>query len=412
MLWNGISYLLVKNGQESLLEAFKNGWTKYRNSLVELTEGREWIFQKSSKHRKSQQQWVKHWCSWKTSGAVKQRPNNTGGLPEKNNRGRWVTQTCSRRSQHQRRSIEPQQLSFPLQMCPYVGLGMVFFCIGGPFLLHCHEDSTRSKGDQFCIDLPFWWQLWSLVRWFTSENMVIFQSYFELPEAILCHQIQPQMDGIWDGNIRGSVGKFVSPNPIAVKSCTFIPEHVEKSSKFCQISYIDLSWASENSQPPTLHLGVSSRCPSIPNFSQRPGTVWGLRQQPGLWNPGVWSHGGYWTKTKFKIFIRGRCAYDSLVSELWGIKSIKSTCSLIQTQHLSPPIPPVGENLICSRSSRLCCCSFTSAIFGLGDSHFTSIIKWMHDHYKKKSQTWKVLENSPIVGWFPPYLSSCTRGGW
>ena len=73
-------YLFVKNGQESLLEsAFKNGWTKYRNSLVELTEGREWIFQKSSKHRKSQQQWVKHWCSWKTSGAVKQRPNNTGG---------------------------------------------------------------------------------------------------------------------------------------------------------------------------------------------------------------------------------------------------------------------------------------------------------------------------------------------
>jgi hypothetical protein len=81
-------YLLVKNCLESLLEAFKNGWTKYRNSLVELTEGREWIFQKSSKHRKSQQQWVKHWCSWKTSGAVKQRPNNTGGLPEKNNRGR------------------------------------------------------------------------------------------------------------------------------------------------------------------------------------------------------------------------------------------------------------------------------------------------------------------------------------
>jgi hypothetical protein len=71
-----------------------------------------------------------------------------------------VTQTCSRRSQHQRRSIEPQQLSFPLQMCPYVGLGMVFFCIGGPFLLHCHEDSTRSKGDQFCIDLPFWWLIW------------------------------------------------------------------------------------------------------------------------------------------------------------------------------------------------------------------------------------------------------------
>jgi hypothetical protein len=40
-------------------------------------------------------------------------------------------------------------------------------------------------------------------------------------------------------------------------------------------------------------------CPSIPNLFQRPGTVWGLRQQPGLWNPGVWSHGGYWTNTEF-----------------------------------------------------------------------------------------------------------------